>query len=60
VNQINLLDPLPFEEEIEDKLEKAEVIVDNSEAQKEGNIKTDTNDNEESPETDDSGQAKLF
>ena len=60
VNQINLLDPLPYEEAIEEKLEKAEVLVDTSENKSQTNTTETNNDDSDSPETDESGQAKLF
>ena len=60
VNQINLLDPLPYEEAIEEKIEKAEVLVDTSENKSQTNTTETNNDDSDSPETDESGQAKLF
>ena len=60
VNQINLLNPLPYEEVIEEKLEKAEVLVDTSENKSQTNTTETNNDDSDSPETDESGQAKLF
>ena len=60
VNQINLLDPIPYEEVIEEKLEKAEVLVDTSKNKSQTNTTETNNDDSDSPETDESGQAKLF
>ena len=48
------------EEAIEEKLEKAEVLVDTSENKSQTNTTETNNDDSDSPETDESGQAKLF
>ena len=65
VNQISLLEPLPYEaiieeDSAEDLIEDAEVIVTKSETSQKQENKPKNTDDTPDPETDETGQSKLF